>query len=313
MRVSRLSVGLSLFLAALFSLSCQSRSGSFPWRPGQQFSSSAPASPSGSSDPDDSANGSAASLSQTAVAAPAASAGEGESEADKAALSPQQGRHPGGSRGPFSEAMDFGFGRNDGTEASASSASPVVSAETSVLNQAFGLLGLPGLGGSENESDKLSVYELARTTYGSNADIYNWNPDGSYGRQSSSLVQFNPGSLSERLLQQAVSAGSGAMTSWAEGWLGGYGKARLNLSLNLEGHVTGSCDFLLPLYDTEGTTVFSQLGLRTMSGDRVIGNFGLGQRFFLSENLAVGYNGFLDYDFTRTHSRGGVGLEGWYD
>jgi hypothetical protein len=53
--------------------------------------------------------------------------------------------------------------------------------------------------------------------------------------------------------------------------------------------------------------------------DRWIGNFGLGHRFFPnateddSGDWMVGYNAFLDHDFTRTHNRGGVGVELQYD
>ena len=136
-------------------------------------------------------------------------------------------------------------------------------------------------------------------------------PDGSYGAQSSS--QWNADNISDRLLEQALSAGSGYFSSWAEGWLGGFGKARISVRVNDEGDVTGSGDFLYPIYDGEATTFFTQLGLRTMSGDRVIGNFGLGQRFFPSENVALGYNVFLDQDFSRNHTRGGAGVEAWFD
>lgn len=91
------------------------------------------------------------------------------------------------------------------------------------------------------------------------------------------------------------------------------GKARISVRVNDEGEVTGAGDFLYPIYDSERTAVFTQIGLRTMTGDRVIGNFGLGQRFFPAESFALGYNVFLDQDFSRNHTRGGVGVEGWYD
>ncbi|MDR2827699.1 MAG: inverse autotransporter beta domain-containing protein [Candidatus Adiutrix intracellularis] len=261
------------------------------------------------------------SLSQTAEAVPTLNTGESEAGkktaySNKSAASPQAS-YLGESRGPFSEKMDLGSRRNNGTGASASApvAAPVVSAKTSTLNRTFGLLGLPGLDrdSSKGKADKPSVHERVQTSHNYNAENHNRNPDGSYGRQSSRPVQLNPIDLSERLLQHALSVGSGAVLSWAEGWLSSYGNTRLNLNLNLDERITGSGDFLLPLYNTEDMTVFSQFGLRTMSGDRVIGNFGLGQRFFLSDDLALGYNGFLDYDFTRSHSRGGVGVEGWYD
>jgi hypothetical protein len=53
--------------------------------------------------------------------------------------------------------------------------------------------------------------------------------------------------------------------------------------------------------------------------DRWIGNFGLGQRWFPdateedSGNWMIGYNVFFDNDFTRSHQRGGVGVEVQFD
>jgi hypothetical protein len=54
--------------------------------------------------------------------------------------------------------------------------------------------------------------------------------------------------------------------------------------------------------------------------DRWIGNFGLGQRWFPAAkdekdagDWMIGYNAFFDYDFTRDHQRGGVGVEVQYD
>ncbi|MDR3038222.1 MAG: inverse autotransporter beta domain-containing protein, partial [Candidatus Adiutrix sp.] len=184
--------------------------------------------------------------------------------------------------------------------------------ETAVLNGALGFIGLPSLSGAEDK--ELSTSERARRNQPPNTGArFIRNPDGSYGRQSSSPLKVNGSQIGDRLLQQALSAGSGAFTSWAEGWLGGYGKARLSFSVNLEGYLSGSGDFLLPLYDSEATTFFTQLGLRTMSGDRVIGNLGLGQRFFFGPDAALGYNLFADQDFSRSHTRGGAGLEAWYD
>ena len=185
-------------------------------------------------------------------------------------------------------------------------------ADLSGLDTALGLVGLPGTGGA---AEGQSAYERAwqrqsgqKTTYG---ERYRRNPDGSYGSQGSS--QWNSGNVGERLLEQALSAGSGYFSSWAEGWLGGYGKARISVRVNDDGDFTGSGDFLMPWYDSEFTTFFTQVGLRTMTGDRVIGNFGLGQRFFPTENLALGYNLFIDQDFSRSHTRGGFGIEAWYD
>lgn len=107
------------------------------------------------------------------------------------------------------------------------------------------------------------------------------------------------------------------------------GRARLNFRLDKDGYFNGEGDALLPFYDGKYTTVYTQLGARSMydSDDtRWIGNFGLGQRWFPfaegddprsgtydAGNLMLGYNAFFDYDFTRDHQRGGVGIEAQYD
>ena len=85
------------------------------------------------------------------------------------------------------------------------------------------------------------------------------------------------------------------------------------------------------LCHAEGGRSYTQLGARSMSGmnsggsdgqgaDRWIGNAGLGQRWFPqaqsladSGNWMLGYNAFFDYDFTRSHQRGGIGIEAQYD
>ncbi|GHV56525.1 hypothetical protein FACS189460_1460 [Deltaproteobacteria bacterium] len=145
---------------------------------------------------------------------------------------------------------------------------PAQPGETAVLNGALGFLGLPGLSGPEDKD--LSTFERAqRNQSPSQGTRFIRNPDGSYGRQSASPLNVNGAQIGDRLLQQALSAGSGAFSGWAEGWLAGYGKARFSFNVNSEGYLSGSGDFLLPLYDSEATTFFTQLGLRTMSGDRI--------------------------------------------
>jgi hypothetical protein len=138
-----------------------------------------------------------------------------------------------------------------------------------------------------------------------------------------------------RLAQdRALSWGLGFLNSSAEALFSGLadnGRARLNFTIDWDGHLQGEGDVLLPLYDGQYTTVFTQVGARSMavSGgeadgeDRWIGNFGLGQRWFpeaapLSEggdsgDWMIGYNVFFDNDFTRSHQRGGLGVEAQYD
>ena len=171
-------------------------------------------------------------------------------------------------------------------------------------NRLLSLIGLPalfptGTGDASRDPQSLSG-RLER------------NPDGSHGTQSSTVLSVDPEAIPERIMRQAMSAGAGAITTWAEGWFGGFGNAKIKITPLYEGFVTGSIDFLSPIYDSERTTFFTQIGVRTMPGERIIGNMGLGQRW-LWEDWAFGYNAFLDQDFTRGHMRGGGGVELWYD
>jgi hypothetical protein len=130
---------------------------------------------------------------------------------------------------------------------------------------------------------------------------------------------------------RVLSWGLGALNSAGEAALSGIvdkGRARLNFTMDWDGKFRGEGDVLLPFYDGQYTTIFTQIGARSMavSGgeadgqDRWRGNFGLGQRWFPAAkdeedagDWMVGYNAFFDNDFTRSHQRGGVGVELQYD
>ena len=148
------------------------------------------------------------------------------------------------------------------------------------------------------------------------------------GQSSREFDSLDPNEL---FLNRGLNYGSGIVNSWGESVLSGLvdgGRARLNYRLDSDGDVAGEGDALFPWYDGTYTTVFTQIGARSMTDDektRWIGNFGLGQRWFPfasgeigspdydAGTLMVGYNAFFDYDFTRSHQRGGVGAELQYD
>ena len=198
-----------------------------------------------------------------------------------------------------------GYVLSDEPDRSAAAALAARQSDFRIYNQLLALMGLPGLlpTGQGADGDYRGPQASGRLER---------NPDGSYGAQSSTLMDPRFEDIPDRVLSQAMSAGAGAVSTWAEGWFGGFGKAKVSVNPTLDGFVTGSIDFLSPLYDSERTTFFTQIGVRTMPGERIIGNLGLGQRW-LWEDWAVGYNVFFDQDFTRGHMRGGVGMELWYD
>ena len=172
---------------------------------------------------------------------------------------------------------------------------------------------------------------------------YNWRiGDPSAGGRRSSSRNVNSGMFDDPqqfFLQRGLNYGVGWANSMGEaGFTGltGKGRARLNFMVDIDGRINGEGDLLYPFYDGQYTTVFGQVGARSMSGmsgndkdgrggDRWIGNFGLGQRWYPAATLSddgktvdsgnwmVGYNVFFDQDFTRSHQRGGVGVEAQYD
>lgn len=98
--------------------------------------------------------------------------------------------------------------------------------------------------------------------------------------------------------------------SQLQSWLQRYGTAELNLQSgnNFDG---SSLDLLLPFYDTESMMAFSQIGARYIDS-RFTGNLGVGQRFFTPTNM-LGYNVFIDRDFSGSNTRLGIGAEYWRD
>ncbi|HCQ0742980.1 TPA: inverse autotransporter beta domain-containing protein [Escherichia coli] len=80
-----------------------------------------------------------------------------------------------------------------------------------------------------------------------------------------------------------------------------------NLSLK-----NSSVDALIPLHETKENLYFTQGSLHR-TNDRSQANLGVGVRHFTEDNAMVGGNAFLDYDLSRDHARGGVGLEYWRD
>ena len=132
-------------------------------------------------------------------------------------------------------------------------------------------------------------------------------------------------------LDRGLNYGMGMLNSAGEAALSGLvdnGRARLNFQLDRDGRFSGEGDVLLPFRDAPQHTLFTQIGARSMDvsggeedgSQRWIGNFGLGHRWFpfaesMEEagNLMLGWNVFFDNDFSRSHQRGGAGVEARYD
>lgn len=96
----------------------------------------------------------------------------------------------------------------------------------------------------------------------------------------------------------------------AQDLLGRFGQAKLNLSVDNKGNLNRSTASLFtPWYNSEQHLLFSQINIHHQD-NRKIGNFGLGHRIDLHDaNWLLGYNFFIDHDFSRGHSRIGSGVE----
>ncbi|MDX7990221.1 inverse autotransporter beta domain-containing protein [Xenorhabdus littoralis] len=91
-------------------------------------------------------------------------------------------------------------------------------------------------------------------------------------------------------------------------WLGRYGTARVQANIDNHGRLNGSqLDMLLPLHDTRSQMTFTQFGLRNIDKRNTV-NIGVGQRYFFDDWM-LGYNAFLDHDFTGKNTRFGLGAE----
>lgn len=142
---------------------------------------------------------------------------------------------------------------------------------------------------------------------------------------------FENFNLMDMALDRGLNYGMGMLNSAGEAALSGLvdnGRARLNFQLDRDGRFSGEGDVLLPFWDAPQHTLFTQIGARSMDvsggeedgSQRWIGNFGLGHRWFpfaesMEEagNLMLGWNVFFDNDFSRSHQRGGAGVEARYD
>lgn len=225
----------------------------------------------------------------------------------------------------------------DGMTASAAG-NPVLSADADpsvkALNTVSEFLGVPGLASPADSSQA----GTAATAENPAAATESWQetepvlqnisrPES--GRYSS--TGFENADMQEMVLQRGLSYGMNLVNSAGENAVTSLtddGRARFNFQFDPDGRLSGEADVLLPLYDSPRHTFFTQLGTRSMEvsggrkdgSQRWIGNFGFGQRYFpyassMEEagDLMLGWNAFYDYDFTRAHRRGGLGVETQYD
>ncbi|HDD9714797.1 intimin type beta [Escherichia coli] len=162
-----------------------------------------------------------------------------------------------------------------------------------------------GVAGHTNKMTKMSPDATKSNTTDDKALNYAAQQAASLGSQLQSR-SLNGDYAKDTALGMASSQAS----SQLQAWLQHYGTAEVNLQSgnNFDG---SSLDFLLPFYDSENMLAFGQVGARYIDS-RFTANLGAGQRFFLAENM-LGYNVFIDQDFSGDNTRLGIGGEYWRD
>nr|AAD02815.1 intimin [Escherichia coli] len=162
-----------------------------------------------------------------------------------------------------------------------------------------------GVAGHTNKMTKMSPDASKSNTTDDKALNYAAQQAASLGSQLQSR-SLNGDYAKDTALGMASSQAS----SQLQAWLQHYGTAEVNLQSgnNFDG---SSLDFLLPFYDSENMLAFGQVGARYIDS-RFTANLGAGQRFFLPENM-LGYNVFIDQDFSGDNTRLGIGGEYWRD
>ncbi|EIU8038968.1 intimin type beta [Escherichia coli] len=162
-----------------------------------------------------------------------------------------------------------------------------------------------GVAGHTNKMTKMSPDATKSNTTDDKALNYAAQQAASFGSQLQSR-SLNGDYAKDTALGMASSQAS----SQLQAWLQHYGTAEVNLQSgnNFDG---SSLDFLLPFYDSENMLAFGQVGARYIDS-RFTANLGAGQRFFIPENM-LGYNVFIDQDFSGDNTRLGIGGEYWRD
>ncbi|MEZ2487954.1 inverse autotransporter beta domain-containing protein [Escherichia fergusonii] len=101
-----------------------------------------------------------------------------------------------------------------------------------------------------------------------------------------------------------------AATEEIQKWLSQWGTTRAQVNLDKKLSLDGnSIDTLIPIYNTEDNTFFTQFGIRNKNG-RNIFNIGGGGRA-IWDNWLLGINSFYDHDISGGNRRIGLGVEAW--
>ncbi|CAM3167643.1 putative invasin [Xenorhabdus nematophila ATCC 19061] len=170
----------------------------------------------------------------------------------------------------------------------------------------------------ENKFLPFNYSALTHSTL-SHSTLSNSEPDNTPATDETSRRFAEASSQASHFLAQPSHIGKNAVSQLShlamreanrqiQDWLGRYGTARVQANIDSRGRLNGSqLDMLLPLHDTKSQMIFTQFGLRRIDKRNTI-NLGVGQRQFF-DGWMLGYNAFLDHDFTGENTRFGLGAE----
>ncbi|SES98565.1 inverse autotransporter beta domain-containing protein [Thorsellia anophelis] len=130
-------------------------------------------------------------------------------------------------------------------------------------------------------------------------------------------ILYIPSALAKDTNEEAIHSISKASSAYLshsiQQWFSQYGTAEIKTGYSFEydNFETSSIDLLLPIYDEQNHTIFTQLGYRYEDSTDTL-NFGVGYRLMLNESL-LGANIFYDRDMRGNHDRFGIGAEYFRD
>ena len=112
---------------------------------------------------------------------------------------------------------------------------------------------------------------------------------------------------------QALSKVSEKISEYTIGLIPGEGHTEVSIDLREDSKPNYSILAVRELLKIDSGNIFTQFSLletEQANEEKIIGNFGLGSRKLLNEkNLLVGFNAFVDNDFSETNRRASIGLE----
>ena len=115
------------------------------------------------------------------------------------------------------------------------------------------------------------------------------------------------------VIRQSLSKASEKISEYTIGLIPGEGHTEISIDLRESSKPDYSILAVRELLKIDSGNIFTQFSLfktEQANEEKIIGNFGLGSRKLLNEKtLLVGFNAFVDNDFSETNRRASIGFE----